>query len=330
MYSSEYVTAKHPDKICDTIADAILDRLLKHDPNSRAAIEVSAGHSAISIIGEIRSSYEISDKELKEISETIAETKFSRTLFALERQSPEIARGVDTGGAGDQGIMVGYASRDNELMLPKEHMLAKSLAQFLYKEHPADAKTQVTINDRGEIVNLLASVADLKSSRIKSLVLDWLSDKDYTKDMELNINPAGDWSISGFDADSGMTGRKIVVDAYGPRVPVGGGAFSGKDASKVDRSGAIKARQVAVDILKSKESAKEVLVYLAYAIGKKEVLGATARVYTDNAVEEIDLKNRNPEEFYPQRIIEDLNLKKPIFESLAKWGPFGNGFEWDK
>ena len=242
----------------------------------------------------------------------------------LVKQSNDIAKGVDIGGAGDQGIMVGYACDENEAMIPHELYLARSLCKYLFFRNPQDGKTQVTTNN-GIPITIVASWANTEKAVLLQLVQAWLTElKMWPSNIQLLINPAGDWYTSGFEADTGLTGRKLCVDNYGPRIPLGGGAFSGKDGTKVDRSGAYKARQVAVQILKSRH-AKECLVYLAYAIGEPKPVQMTCVV--DG--QEILMQEIIPDEFCPQNIIEDLKLRSPCFAEAATWGHFGNGFLWD-
>jgi len=308
----------HPDKMCDRISDAILDAYLKEDKNSRCAIEVMGGHELIQVMGEVTSN---AKPNIREIVRRIAGNL--ECNIHLVTQSPEIAKGVDEGGAGDQGIMVGYACNENEALIPQEQYLARSLCKHLYELHPDDGKTQITLADDGKVAVVIASWRNITSAKLYKEIMLWVEKEKITfvKNAQITMNSAGDWEKGGFEADTGLTGRKIVVDAYGSRVPVGGGAFSGKDATKVDRSGAYKARQEAVRLLKER-NAKEVTVFIAYAIGQEKPVQATAII--DGKEEELDL-----ERFTPQAIIEVLELNQPIYEQTAEWGHFGNGFRWD-
>ncbi len=321
--TAESVSPKHPDNICDRIADAILDDCLKQDKNSRSAVEVLGGHGTIVVTGELSTHAYV---DIREIAHRIVEDDTYGVSVNIERQSSEIASGVDTGGAGDQGIMIGYACNENDELMPQEYYLARNLNKFLYNKNPQDGKTQITL-DGDKITTLVASWANTVQKDLEQLVREWLSSLPHANSqsstIKLHINPAGDWKISGFESDAGLTGRKIVVDNYGPRVQIGGGSFSGKDATKVDRSGAYKARQKAVEILKQNPKSKEVYVYLAYAIGYKYPVQATSII---DGVEN-DLMN-NKEEFQPQQIIQDLKLTEPQFERTAEAGHFGNGFTW--
>ncbi len=314
----------HPDKLCDRISDAILDDCLKHDPNSRCAIETMGGHDHVFISGELTTT---ADVNLEQIVKRIVGKKLKVTANIVQ-QSSEIANGVDTGGAGDQGIMVGYACRENEAMIPQEHYLARSLCQYLYKLHPDDGKTQITLNAKGEITVAIASWRGVTCDKLYQEVIDWY-EKDglqFAKGVKIICNSAGDWNQGGFDADTGLTGRKIVVDAYGTRIPVGGGAFSGKDWTKVDRSGAYRARQLALHLLKTND-VKDALVQVAYAIGEPN---PTQISVIFNGDLENDITEKYRDFFVPARIKQELDLNKPIFEETAKWGHFGNGFAWDQ
>lgn len=324
MKTAECVTPRHPDKLCDRISDAILDACLEQDPFSRVAIETMGGHGIITITGELTTKAYINARE---IAQRIAGDYGVQTNIVS--QSPEIASGVDTGGAGDQGIMIGYACRDNEEMIPQELYLARSLAKFIYKDYPFDGKTQITLNDDNKIITIVASFQNTTSKELRDKIHEWVEDKKISAECSYFTNPAGDWSQGGFEADTGVTGRKLAVDNYGPQVPIGGGAFSGKDATKVDRSGAYMARFQAITILKSFENAKEVIVKLAYAIGVANPVMATARVsFNDGTTKDINIDVTSI--LTPKGIIEFLNLRSPIFSKTAEWGHFGGDFDWEK
>lgn len=318
MRTAESVSPMHPDKICDRISDAILDACLAQDRNTRAAIETMGGHGIITITGELTTEAYVNPRK---IAHQIAEKSYGVQVNIVE-QSHEIANGVDTGGAGDQGIMVGYATNETLEMIPLETKLARSLNKFIFSRYPFDGKTQVTLVGN-RVSTVVASFQNIPKADLDRLVMQWIEyEKINPRDMNIYCNPAGDWELGGFDADTGLTGRKIMVDNYGPRIPVGGGAFSGKDATKVDRSGAYMARKIAVDILKARQ-AKEVYCYLAYAIGMAEPLQATVLVDgIEEPVKGYDLT--------PKGIIDFLDLKKPQYEMTARYGHFGNGFTWDK
>jgi len=311
--TAEFVSPKHPDKICDQIADAILDAYLVKDEYSRTGIEVIGGHNLIAILGEVKSSVNIKEIFIKKIIKSFVSDKFDIKIH-LEEQSPEIAQGVDIGGAGDQGIMIGYACNETKNYMPLEYELARDLCRKIYKRYPYDGKTQVTL-EGNKVLRVVASFQNTKVKELNNLV------KSIIKSEEYIINPAGDWKIGGFDADSGLTGRKLIVDSYGPRIPIGGGSFSGKDSTKVDRSGAYMARRIAVDYLK-KYKANEVLVKLAYAIDKEEPLMKSVIIDgKEREIKDYDLK--------PNNIIKSLDLRKPIYTKTSQWGHFGNGFKWD-
>lgn len=286
-FTAEYVSPGHPDKICDRISDALLERFYQLDSQSRVAVETMGGHGQIYILGEVRSHATLTDDDIKQIVMDIIGTDSYSITIHLAQQSPEIAQGVDTGGAGDQGIVIGYACNHNDEMIPQEYYLAKSLCEYLYEIYPYDGKTQITINENHEITVVVASFQNSKTVDLQSHVNEWLSFNSFPVATEVQylLNPAGEWNIGGFDADTGLTGRKIVVDSYGPRVPVGGGAFSGKDWTKVDRSGARYARHIARELLK-KHNATEVRVELAYAIGIADAVQSI--VYIDNVAHSID------------------------------------------
>jgi S-adenosylmethionine synthetase len=319
--TAESVSPKHPDKICDQISDAVLDAYLAADPDARVAIDVAGGHGFVFVTGEVSS--HISNIDIRGIVKRIAGNV--RVAIHIDRQSREIARGVDAGGAGDQGIMVGYATNETPELLPLEVVLARRLNQYLYERWPHDGKTQVTLKD-GHIISVVASFQHSKSDDLQAAVVQWLGVQDaapVADDVQLYINPAGDWTHGGFDADAGLTGRKLVIDNYGPRVPIGGGAFSGKDPSKVDRSAAYFARKIAIEYLR-KHNAKEVYVHLAYAIGYDQPLEATVTIDgTSSPVDGYDLS--------PQAIISTLDLKHPIYEQTATYGHFGHpDLPWER
>ena len=317
--TAECVSPMHPDKMCDRISDTLLDLHLRHDPNSRVAIETAGGNGLVYVTGEVTSQYEITDEEIIQVVKDITTDDSIEVIINLNTQSPEISQGVDTGGAGDQGIMTGYACRDNEQLLPQEYFLARELNKFIFEKYPFDGKTQITL-DRNRI-RVVASFQKAPTSELYTLVSQFFKGYPQYTLQEIHCNPAGDWNIGGFTADAGLTGRKLAVDNYGPRIPIGGGAFSGKDSTKVDRSAAYMARRVAVDLLDQDETRNEVFVQLAYAIGYDQPLQATAVIDgVETPIEGYDLS--------PQGIINFLELRKPIFGETAKWGHMGNGFSW--
>ncbi len=317
--TAESVSPKHPDKLCDQISDAILDAYLAADPEARVAAEVCGGHGVVFVTGEITS--KAGDIDIPAIVRRIAGDDIE-VHTKIVKQSPEIAAGVDTGGAGDQGIMIGYASDETPELLPREVVLARRLNQFIYDKHPYDGKTQITLAPDGSVDSVVASFQNVSHDELEQLVREFIASEGLEGKLELHINPAGDWNQGGFDADTGLTGRKLIVDNYGPRVAIGGGCYSGKDPSKVDRSAAYMARRIAVDYLRERK-AHEVLVRLAYAIGYAEPLEKT--VIIDGEPEEI-----TGYDLTPQGIIKFLDLKRPIYEATARYGHYGEGFDWDK
>ena len=316
--TAESVSPKHPDKICDQISDAILDAHLAEDPFARVAVDVAGGHGAVFVVGEVTS--KATSVDIPSIVHRIAgpagNGKPLEVIIRVEAQSPEIAQGVNTGGAGDQGIMVGYATNETPELLPLEYVLARNLNKALYEQWPYDGKTQITTLN-GQITSIVSSFQHAGKAELSAAVIEWLRNDPLAKpakEYSLHVNPAGDWEVGGFDADSGLTGRKLAVDNYGPRVPLGGGAFSGKDGTKVDRSGAYIAREIAVDYLK-KRQAKEVFVYLAYAIGYPHPVEATVTIDgTQEKVVGYDLT--------PEGIITKLQLRTPGFEARARYGHY--------
>lgn len=336
--TAEAVSVSHPDKVCDQISDAVLDACLEQDPRTRAAIEVLGGHGIITVCGELTTSAKVNVREIaKRVYTECGYGEDVGIAVNVVEQSPEIARGVDADGAGDQGIMVGYATAETPELLPLEVVLARKLVRAM---GAADGKAQVTVEDGG-VTSVLTSICNADYSKGSAVVK--VAEKEIKpllapglklKDVWLQ-NPNGSWTVGGFAADTGLTGRKLAVDNYGPHIPVGGGCFSGKDATKVDRSGAYMARKVAVDYLK-KRGAKEVFVHIAYAIGVAEPLmatvtlvdsptslrGASRDAYRQEPIRGYDLR--------PRAIIDFLDLRKPQFRETAKYGHFGNGFRWDK
>jgi S-adenosylmethionine synthetase len=322
--TAECVSPMHPDKMCDRISDTLLDLHLRNDTESRVAIETAGGNGLVYVTGEVTSEYKVTQEEIEKVVREVTQDDKIAVIINLNQQSPEIANGVDTGGAGDQGIMTGYACRENEQLLPQEYFLARELNKFIFQKFPFDGKTQITLGQTQsgrEWVRVVASFQNAPRVELYELVNEFFRGyPKYTLE-EIHVNPAGDWSIGGFTADAGLTGRKLAVDNYGPRIPIGGGAFSGKDSTKVDRSAAYMARRVAVDILEQRPEVNEVFVQLAYAIGYDQPLQATAVV--DGKEEKIQGYDLSP-----QGIIEFLSLRRPIFSETAAFGHMGAGFSW--
>ena len=310
----EFVSPKHPDKLCDLIADSILDAYLEQDPNSRVAIEVMGGHGLINISGEVTSRGEI---DIPAITRNIVGSDYE-IKTCLSKQSPDIAAGLVDGGAGDQGIMIGYACQETKSLMPREYELARQLCQAAFKRFPYDGKVQITlVNDKVETV--VISFQNTSKAELEALARQTIEAKHYL------VNPAGDWALGGLEADSGLSGRKLVVDAYGPNIPIGGGSFSGKDYSKVDRSGAYMARKIAIDLLVER-GAGEVLVKLAYAIGLAKPVMAVAIV--DGQEEDLFISCPGRYDLSPSGIKSALKFDHLKFSDLAIWGHFGRSPEF--
>jgi S-adenosylmethionine synthetase len=340
-YTVESVTAGHPDKVCDQISDAILDACLREDPMSRVAVETFGGHGTLVIGGEVTTRAKVDYAAIaREIYKKIGYDQDLDILVKIVEQSPDIAQGVDTGGAGDQGIMYGYATDETPEFMPeavvKVHALAEKLAE-LRQNNPEfswlrpDGKTQITV-ENGAIKNVLVSCQhdeDTPQEKIKNLLTEKLIAPIIgdTDGIEILINPTGKFAQGGFEADTGLTGRKIMVDTYCGMIPHGGGAFSGKDSTKVDRSAAYMARFAAKNVV-AKGLAKECLVSVAYAIGKGEPLMVSA---INEKGEDISAIVREKFDFRPKNIIKTLDLRSPIFQKTAAYGHFGRkGFPWEK
>jgi S-adenosylmethionine synthetase len=343
-YTVESVTSGHPDKVCDQISDAILDACLSEDPKSRVAVESFGGHNLLVIGGEVtthaKPDYE---KIARDLYKSIGYDADLKVIVNIAAQSPDIAQGVDTGGAGDQGIMYGYATDETKSYLPKGivtvHRLAKGL-EDLRKSGKLpwlrpDGKTQITM-DSGAIRTVLVSTqhakevdqAEIRKSLIESLISPIMGELGQDVGaMEVLVNPTGVFIQGGFDADTGLTGRKIMVDTYGGVVPQGGGCFSGKDPTKVDRSAAYMCRFAAKNLVAAGH-AKQCLVSVAYAIGRAEPLMIEAVNEKDEDLSELVSKNFD---FRPRAIIERLGLNKPIYLQTAAYGHFGkDGLPWEE
>jgi S-adenosylmethionine synthetase len=364
LFTSESVSEGHPDKICDQISDAVLDAVLKEDPTSRVACECFASTGLIMVGGEITTETyidlpDIVREVIRKIGYTKAEYRFDAdscaVLNVINRQSPDIALGVNTGGAGDQGMMFGYACTETEELMPAalmySHALVKKLADIRKQQSSLmpylrpDAKAQVTVaySDSGEITRVDAIVVstqhdpinsqsiihhDVMEHIIKQVIPSHLIDSQ----TKFHINPTGNFEIGGPHGDTGLTGRKIIVDTYGGKAPHGGGAFSGKDPTKVDRSAAYAARHLAKNIVAS-GLAKECTIQVSYAIG----VANPVSLYVDshgtssvpgNVISEFIMNNVD---LTPIGIINRLDLRKPIYQETAAYGHFGrNQFPWEQ
>ena len=341
-YTVESVTAGHPDKICDQISDAILDAYLAIDPKARVAIETFGGHGALTIGGEVTSKGKIDCAAIaRKVYKEIGYDDELDISVHVVTQSPDIALGVDTGGAGDQGIMYGFATDETREFLPKGVVLVHALAKRLEETRKSgeiawlkpDGKTQATYQN-GKLETILVSaqhIPDISPEKIreeitKKIILPLLSTEE-KESVKILINPTGHFVIGGFAADTGLTGRKIMVDTYGGVIPHGGGCFSGKDATKVDRSGAYMARYAAKNLV-AQGYGKDVLVSVAYAIGLAEPLMIEA--INEHGVDLSDIVKKNFD-FRPRAIIEKLGLEKPIFRETSTYGHFGkNNLPWEQ
>ncbi len=363
-FTSESVSEGHPDKVCDAISDGVLDAIFEQDPNARVACETFVTTGLVVVGGEVTTSAYVDVEKIvrntiKKIGYTKAEYKFDSescgVLNAIHSQSPDIAMGVDTGGAGDQGIMFGYACDQTPELMPMPivyaHKLVKRLS-VIRKKHPKlmtylrpDAKSQVTIeyDENNKPLRVDAVVIStqhdtkVKQSQIKKDVIEHVIKKIIPaklldKKTKYFVNPTGRFEIGGPHGDSGVTGRKIIVDTYGGWAPHGGGAFSGKDPSKVDRSATYAARHIAKNVVGAK-LAKECLVQLAYAIGVAEPVSVFVDtkgtgIISDNDISEMIKKEVD---LTPTGIIKRLDLKKPVYVATSSYGHFGRkGFSWEK
>lgn len=332
FYTVESVTAGHPDKICDQISDAILDACLRDDPSSRVAVETFGGHGLIVIGGEVTSRATVDYEAVaRRTYREIGYTDNPKIIVTIAKQSRDIAQGVITGGAGDQGIMYGYATAETPEYLPKGVVLAHALTRGIETLRVSgtlpwlgpDGKAQATVRN-GTVSAILVSAQHeqrinndtIRTSLITHLIEPLMGNVD---DVRILINPTGSFVQGGFSADTGLTGRKLMVDTYGGLIQHGGGAFSGKDSTKVDRSAAYMARFVAKNAVAS-GLASECLVSVAYAIGVPEPLMITAQnEHGSNILPALGDRF----DFRPEAIIERLSLRKPIFSRTAAYGHFG-------
>lgn len=356
VITCEQVSNGHPDKICDQIADAIVTDCLKHDKNSRVAIEVLIKDNRILIAGELTTKHNPNYYQLvNEVFERIGYAKLGidkENMFAccpydittlVREQSPDIAMGVDKGGAGDQGIMYGYATNETPEMLPIPYVVATKFLQIL-KNHPsrmfrADAKSQVSYDyETGRITTFLCSVqhspdvevADFRHI-IESMMVLAAAEYGLNTDFEKLINPTGKFVLGGSFADCGVTGRKLACDTYGGIGRIGGGAFSGKDPSKVDRSGAYMARKIALDIVGA-GYADKCEVSIAYAIGKEKPVSVNIDLfgteYQDSRL--IEEFVRDNYDLTPRGIIKYLKLLDVDYNEVSSYGHFGKkGLPWE-
>ena len=368
LFTSESVSEGHPDKVSDQISDAILDAMLKDDPESRVAVETLVTTGLAVVAGEVRTESYVDIQEtvrqvIRDIGYTKASYRFDAescgVISAIHQQSEDIAMGVDKSdnkeqGAGDQGMMFGYATTETDAYMPMtlqySHELLKKLAQIrketaLMPYLAPDSKSQVTVEydenkkpkrvdtivistQHDEGVDQAQIKQDIKKHLISSVIPAELMDSDTI----LHVNPTGKFVIGGPHGDAGLTGRKIIVDTYGGRGGHGGGAFSGKDASKVDRSAAYATRHIAKNVVAA-GLAEECLVQVAYAIGVTDPVSINVNTYGTGKVSDIQLAEAISSVFdmTPAGIISRLELKKPNFRKTAAYGHFGrDGFTWEK
>lgn len=360
-FTSESVTEGHPDKLCDYISDSILDECLKQDKNSRVAIETFVSANTVTIAGQITSTArlkigELVREKIKEIGfdneNTDIDYRTCKIQAEITKQSPDIAMGVDTGGAGDQGLMFGYACDETKEYMPyaieMAHKLSKKLTEVRKTGEIAylrpDGKTQVTVeyeNDKPKRIETIListqhldniSMEDLKRDIIEKVICTTIRKDMMDKDTKIYINPTGRFVIGGPLGDTGLTGRKIIVDTYGGYARHGGGAFSGKDASKVDRSAAYMLRHIAKNIV-ANGYAKKCEIQVAYAIGMKEPLSICVNTFgtSEKTEEELVKIIKDKFDLTPNGIIEYLGLKEPIYTRTTNYGHFGKeNLPWEK
>jgi len=363
LFTSESVTEGHPDKIADQISDAVLDEVMRQDPKGRVACETLVTTGLVVVSGEITTSAHVDYDEL--IRKTVEQVGYDNALYGfdsttcavmctIKRQSPDIAMGVDTGGAGDQGLMFGYACDETEELMPMPIQLAHRLTQRLSEIRKSkkvdflrpDGKSQVTVEYRdGKPVRVDCVVIstqhsdtvpneDLRHAIMEYVIKPIIPAHMLDAKTKYHINPTGRFVIGGPMGDAGLTGRKIIVDTYGGYSRHGGGAFSGKDPSKVDRSACYMARYIAKNIVAA-GLASRAEVQLAYAIGVAEPVSVMVDTFGTAAIPEERITALVREHFRltPKAIIETLDLRKPVYKATAAYGHFGRtgtGFTWER
>jgi S-adenosylmethionine synthetase len=363
LFTSESVTEGHPDKIADQISDAVLDEVMRQDPQGRVACETLVTTGLVVVSGEITTCAQVDYDEL--IRKTVEQVGYDNALYGfdsttcavmctIKRQSPDIAMGVDTGGAGDQGLMFGYACNETEELMPMPIQLAHRLTQRLSEVRKTkkveflrpDGKSQVTVEYRdGKPVRVDCVVIstqhsdtvaseDLRNAIMEHVIKPIIPANMLDARTTYHINPTGRFVIGGPMGDAGLTGRKIIVDTYGGYSRHGGGAFSGKDPSKVDRSACYMARYIAKNIVAA-GLASRAEVQLAYAIGVAEPVSVMVDTFGTAAIaeEKITALVREYFKLTPKAIIETLDLRKPVYKATAAYGHFGrkgDGFTWER
>jgi S-adenosylmethionine synthetase len=363
LFTSESVTEGHPDKIADQISDAILDEVLRQDPVGRVACETLVTTGLVLISGELTTSAQVDYSKvardtIREIGYTRAKYGFDSDTCAvistLDKQSPDIAMGVDTGGAGDQGLMFGYACNETSELMPLPIQLSHKLAQGLsnlrrsgeLKYLRPDGKSQVTVEYEGRVPVRIDAVvistqhdSEVTTEQIREDVIDRIIKTSIPEhlldpDTKYYVNPTGRFVVGGPQGDTGLTGRKIIVDTYGGAAPHGGGAFSGKDPTKVDRSACYMARYIAKNVVAA-GIADRCQVQLAYAIGVADPVSVYLDCSGTSKIDEARLSEIVRANFHltPKGIIESLDLRKPVYRQTAAFGHFGRtgpGFTWEE
>ncbi len=364
LFTSESVSEGHPDKICDQVSDAVLDAMLTNDPMSRVACECFAATGMIVVGGEITTNTyielpEIVRNVIRDIGYTNGDYRFDAescsVINVINSQSNDIAMGVDTGGAGDQGMMFGYAVDETPELMPAtmiySHRLVHKLAEIrkagkIMKYLRPDSKSQVTLEyDRAtkeikRVDTIVVSTQhdpDVEQKQIRDDVFEHVVKAIIPAELldentKLHVNPTGKFVIGGPHGDTGLTGRKIIVDTYGGRAPHGGGAFSGKDATKVDRSAAYAARHIAKNIVAA-GIARECTLQLSYAIGVADPVSVYVDLHGTSKVDSLELSEYIAKniDLTPKGIIDRLDLRKPIFRETAAYGHFGRDhFSWEQ